>query len=525
MGTSGTYAWFSYTDWRKNHMQSLPFDMGYVTIIEDYDGDKQPITPGVNIKKEVNVINTTPVSVFVRVSFEEELQRLREIQYPLEAVPTRMSMFEAASRKQAVQSSSIDERRKGTVGIKDQIRRPAYESDELPIMISPEEYYKETTRWKDETENLTVTGENVPEDKHLKLFVKGADKVLLRETKLNKQMFPENYNFNSDADTFSFVVKDLHPGQNYKEAEKEEFEKLVSGEDVVVAQKVTGVVKDVDEKHTISSAGRLPDSKDSFRYHLWNDIGYHSYGAGVGSSQTMNWAGQAQWVPEFPKLSVGSNDNENKNSRLFSVPITQTNPSEVRRPQLLYSGIEVDELDHYKIKPEDRDKEENKKFEKDNWYNYSPGYANLFDWPEELSKSIIQFNFGNELLVINSGIDNFGEAPPYWLFNEKDNYFYYSQPLEPGQTTKVPVITGLTFPSELRYYIAGYDLHVSSEAIPTAQLDLLTAESLQGKVTNQEEISKYEETGKITVKDGSGFGLDSAEDKALIEYYQGLIKE
>lgn len=69
---AGTFAWTSYNEWVKNHMQSNGIEEGKVSIVEVWPTPE--ISP--TMTKKVSVANASNVDVFIRVSFEEMLQRL-----------------------------------------------------------------------------------------------------------------------------------------------------------------------------------------------------------------------------------------------------------------------------------------------------------------------------------------------------------------------------------------------------------------------------------------------------------------
>ncbi|MDR0530979.1 MAG: hypothetical protein LBG83_02810 [Oscillospiraceae bacterium] len=72
--SGATFAWFTAADNVVNRMQTGSFSGGDVQIVETFD-PSDPLTPGVEVNKDVSAINVsgTDVTAFVRISFAEAL--------------------------------------------------------------------------------------------------------------------------------------------------------------------------------------------------------------------------------------------------------------------------------------------------------------------------------------------------------------------------------------------------------------------------------------------------------------------
>lgn len=227
---AGTFAWQSYTEWVKNHLQSRGYEEGRVTVVENFN----PETPideleGGRATKEVNVVNTSSANAFVRISFEEMLHKLEET-----AAGKGYTTIDAAK---------------------------------FPVAFNAQEYL---TNYTDKTADLAIydvaggTVQSAPAT--LKLYVSQDDKtaVLFNLRALKKAELPTDF----DPEKANASMP------------------LVSGswaaDDAVVAQKVTGEVKkDASGKYVVYQTAATEDL--SLRY--WG------YGVGLGAKTEADWAG------------------------------------------------------------------------------------------------------------------------------------------------------------------------------------------------------------------------------------------
>ncbi|MFY8330274.1 hypothetical protein [Vagococcus carniphilus] len=261
LALSGTYAWKSYTDWVRNHMQSLGFDSGKVTIVEEFT---PPVITGEGgtITKKVDVLNSTPVASFVRVSMEEQISKLAD-------------------------------------GATDSAAYKTPEEAGFPVIFDAKEYYlgaEATREWKDMSAKLRVDGAAAPAG--LKLFVKGtganAESALVFETTVKSDSFPANFNFKDEK--FLIPVRpEMNYAKDYKEYQIEELDKLQKKDgksEVKVAQKVSGLVErntandtyDVKTTHVDGSAAD-------------KNLAYWGYKTKVNNAlKEADWAGKNVFV-------------------------------------------------------------------------------------------------------------------------------------------------------------------------------------------------------------------------------------
>lgn len=231
---AGTFAWTSYTEWVKNHMQSRGYEEGRVTIIEEFDGDKKPIDENPVIKKDVKVVNTSSADAFVRVSFEEMLQKLT-----------------AGAKTQAY--GNVD-------------------AASFPVIFNASEY-KDT--YTDKTEFLKVLHEDgtpaLPEERAegLTLYVSSDEKnaVLLNKVSMSDTDWPKDFNLEQ------------------KDSVVPLFSGSWKGGDAVVAQKVTGAVTKQTDGSWVVYTNKYKDTEAD------KNIGYWGYGQGLGKLMEHNWAG------------------------------------------------------------------------------------------------------------------------------------------------------------------------------------------------------------------------------------------
>lgn len=408
LSLAGTFAWQAYTDWVKNHMQSLGFDNGDVTIVEDFDKDKPIDGEGGTIKKKVDVINSTPVEAFVRISFEEQIDKL------------------AAG---ASDSKAFSDRN----------------ATGFPVVTDAKAYYLAGSPWKNETAKLKVDGAQAPAG--LELFVNGKESVLVYERDIAKADFPANFKFKDTK--FELPIRPAKIGEtveDHKKAQAIAIDKLAAGSgSVPVAQKVSGHVKRNVQTDTYEVTTTNADAK--------LNLGYWGYSTAVANKLTeWDWAGKNTWVdatyqknqqPDFTATTVKS--------------------------KMLTDGPTI--------------------------------------------------NFSAANIVVGSGLSHsFTDADKgKWFYNTDDGYFYLLSPLNSGTQTSASVMDSITFPKNPTYNLAAYDLHVGSESIP-AQRSMLSAASNYGEVSDQTDKDTYNLTGKITLSNGSGFGLTEAKDKDLLKF-------
>lgn len=289
---AGTYAWKSYTDWVRNHMQSLGFDSGKVTIVEKFK--PTPVLPGEKMVKEVDVLNSTPVNAFVRVSFEEQLSKLANGA----AKSTPYSKGEEAG---------------------------------FPTIFDAKSYYENGTSWKDVTSKLRIDTK-VPTDPTIRLFVNGEGKnaqaALLRVVDIKGDAFPENFIFEKTDYPIPTIVEGATNADDYKTKQDANLKKLAGKtESVKVAQKVTGHVVRVTESDTyevktqsgLAAGNPVTDDKA---------LGIWGYKSNVAPGlQEADWAGGKIWVnadaKEFDKVKFTAGTNgELKTSSKIDADLT-----------------------------------------------------------------------------------------------------------------------------------------------------------------------------------------------------------
>ncbi|MEG0256021.1 hypothetical protein [Vagococcus sp.] len=273
---AGTYAWKSYTDWVRNHMQSLGFDSGKVTIVENFK--PKPVLPNEKMIKEVDVLNSTPVNAFVRVSFEEQLSKLAD------------GAAKSAGYTKADEAG-------------------------FPTIFDAKSYYEAKSSWIDKTEYLRINeADNKASvvDPNLRLFVNGEGKnaqaALLRVVEIKGDAFPTNFIFENTDYPIPTIVEGAANAQDYKAKQSANLTKLAGKtETVKVAQKVTGHVERITEKdiYLVKTQSGLDAGKpvtDDKALAIW---GYKSNIA--PGLQEADWAGEKVWVntdaKEFDKVN------------------------------------------------------------------------------------------------------------------------------------------------------------------------------------------------------------------------------
>lgn len=412
---AGTYAWTSYTDWVRNHMQSLGFDEGKVTIVEEFEKDK-PIKPGETIKKKVNVINASPVASFVRLSFEEQLQKLG----------TKADAGAGAT---------------GGAFTTDTYTEGA--DAHFPVIFDSKVYYFKTT-WSDMSSKLTVNGTANPANSPLKLFVKGNESVLLRETNINRKQFPDHFDFKDTKFQLPMLIKGATDEADYVAKTTAAITKLASTDDnVLVAQKVSAHVVRNLAKDTYEVKTGLTGSD------VAKNLAYYTYGDKVAAMNEQDWAGHNQWVKTPAKAPY----DDAAIAKMFDNP---ANPKVVK----------------------------------------SLADPNI-SWNVPAGSLLVGKGSTFDAAKVTGSIK--------WFFNSEDGYFYHLAPVKEGTQTTLPIIESIKFPNLGSYNLASYDLHVGSEAIP-AQRSMLTAKSKKGEVTASKD--EYFSKNNVTESNGSGFGLN-----------------
>ncbi|WP_314059806.1 hypothetical protein [uncultured Vagococcus sp.] len=150
----GTFAWTSYTEWVKNHMQSKGFEDGRVSIVEEFPDTE--IGVGGTLTKKVNVTNSTSTDALVRVSFEEMLHNLEDTA----TAAAGYSTTDAAG---------------------------------FPIIFNAAEFTKTGSQWTDKSTDLTIDDVVAPSD--IRLYVNDDKAVIFREIKMNASQWPEGFVF------------------------------------------------------------------------------------------------------------------------------------------------------------------------------------------------------------------------------------------------------------------------------------------------------------------------------------------
>ncbi len=142
---AGTFAFTSYTEWVRNHMQSAGYEKGSVNVVEVFPPG-QELDGNAKIKKKVDVQNASGNNVIVRISFEEMLSKL--------------TSGETTAQNTAYTPS------KST----------------FPVIVNPESH--KTAGWAEVTGPVTIITEGTSTAKpaNLKLYVNGTSTMLVSET-------------------------------------------------------------------------------------------------------------------------------------------------------------------------------------------------------------------------------------------------------------------------------------------------------------------------------------------------------
>lgn len=226
---AGTFAWTSYTEWVKNHMQSKGFEEGRVTVVEEFDGDKKPIDENPIITKKVSVVNSSSADAFVRISFEEMLHKL-------------------ADGAKAQTFTTPD-------------------NNGFPVIVSDKEIA--SASYTEATEKLVIkdTKDGTAQTKpgSLKFYISNDGKTgkMINIVALKKADLPNDF------------VKDAIPTVSGKWED----------DDVMVAQKVTGYVHKMPDGTWETYTSQFADAEKD------KNFAYHGYGVGLGDKKEADWAG------------------------------------------------------------------------------------------------------------------------------------------------------------------------------------------------------------------------------------------
>lgn len=242
---AGTFAWTSYTEWVKNHMQSSGIEEGKVSIVEIFP---DPIIKP-DMTKKVSISNASSVDVFVRVSFEEMLHRL-------------------------------DDNAEGK-GYK------TLDTADFPVVINAVDYKssgvgeKSAAGWEDISNLLTINDAVVPiaENKEgsnpgkdgYKLYKKDDSYALIYVEKMSKKAgvtthyWPASMEFDLTQETIPTYTGDY-----------------TKDDEAQIARKVTG--------HAI----KKPSGKINFTENTGadTDLQYFGYGKGLKDMVEKDWAGE-----------------------------------------------------------------------------------------------------------------------------------------------------------------------------------------------------------------------------------------
>lgn len=142
---AGTFAFTSYTEWVRNHMQSAGYEKGAVNIVEVFPPG-QELDANATIQKKVDVQNASGNDVIVRVSFEEMLSKL--------------TSGETTAGNAAYTPSKTA----------------------FPVIVNPDSH---ASGWTEVTGPVTIldgNGTSTAKPANLKLFVNGNSTMLVNQT-------------------------------------------------------------------------------------------------------------------------------------------------------------------------------------------------------------------------------------------------------------------------------------------------------------------------------------------------------
>lgn len=260
---AGTFAWTSYSQWVKNHMQSNGIEEGQVSIVEVWPTPE--ISP--TMVKKVSIANASNVDVFVRVSLEEMLQRLGD-----------------------------GAEGKGYATLADA---------KFPVVMNPADYKSSavgqtsSAGWTDITDKLRINGTaptaavdaatpGTGTDGY-KLYQKDDSYALLYVKNMEKTDWPADFNFDLTVGATSKKIP-MYTGDYSTDAEGQ------------VAQKVSG--------HAI----KQPDGSINFLENTGaaTDIEYYGYGQDLAAKVEKNWAADQVNVTAAKTLQPAAKFNESQ---------------------------------------------------------------------------------------------------------------------------------------------------------------------------------------------------------------------
>lgn len=233
---AGTFAWKSYTEWVKNHMQSRGYEEGRVTIVENFK--PQPIDENPKITKDVKVVNTSSSDSFVRISFEEMLQKL--------AAGAQAQGYDDASK----------------TGFPVIVNSTMYTNNDAGYTLLADNQF--AIKKADGTAVATPAG--------LKVYISadGNSAGLYIEKSMLASDFPKNFDFLANDATVPVVSGSF------------------AGGDAKVAQKVTGKVEKQPDGTYVFYTDKYTKEEENFR--VWG------YGKGLDTAKEADWAGENQFV-------------------------------------------------------------------------------------------------------------------------------------------------------------------------------------------------------------------------------------
>ncbi len=239
---AGTFAWTSYTEWVKNHMQSSGIEEGKVSIVEVWP------TPEISLEmtKKVSVANASNVDVFVRVSFEEMLQRLGDNADGKGYATLADAKFPVVMNPADYKSAAVgDKSSAGWVDISDKLRingtAPTLAADAATPGAGTDGY---------------------------KLYQKDDSYTIFYVKNMKKTEWPADFNFDLSVGATSKKIP-MYTGDYATDAEGQ------------VAQKVSG--------HAV----KQPDGSINFLAETGGatDLEYYGYGQDLTAEVEKDWAG------------------------------------------------------------------------------------------------------------------------------------------------------------------------------------------------------------------------------------------
>lgn len=233
---AGTFAWQSYTEWVKNHMQSRGYEEGKVTIVENFK--PKPIDENPTITKDVKVVNTSSSDSFVRISLEEMLQKL-------------------------------------AAGAKAQGYTDATKTG-FPVIVNSAMYTNTDAGYKLlDSSQFSIKksdGTVVDAPAGLKVYISADENSagLYIEKSMTAADFPKNFDFLANDATVPVISGSF------------------AGGDAKVAQKVTGKVEKQADGSYVFYTDKYANADENFK--IWG------YGVGLDAVKQADWAGANQFV-------------------------------------------------------------------------------------------------------------------------------------------------------------------------------------------------------------------------------------